>query len=106
MPNDPTEHEIKVILADATRCEGVPARVIDEGRLPPGAEVFPSGHPGVEVVHEREPFAEGAGHATWSNGYDEGRRHGHKECHAEIARLRALLAASGVDADAHGGETR
>lgn len=45
--------------------------------------------------------AEGEGHATWSHGYDEGRRHGHKECHDEIARLRALLATPGVDADKH-----
>ena len=33
--------------------------------------------------------AEGEHYATWSNGYDEGRRHGHKECRDEIARLRA-----------------
>lgn len=34
----------------------------------------------------------GEHYATWSNGCDEGRRHGHKECRDEIARLRALLA--------------
>lgn len=49
--------------------------------------------------------AEGAGHATWSNGYDEGRRHEHKECRDEIARLRALLAAAGVDAGEQKGST-
>lgn len=46
------------------------------------------------------------GYATWSSGYDEGRRHGHKECRDEIARLRALLAAAGVDPDkGEGGAT-
>ncbi len=45
------------------------------------------------------------GYATWSHGYDEGRRHGHKECRDEIIRvraenvhLRALLAADGRSA--------
>lgn len=32
------------------------------------------------------------GYTTWSHGYDEGRRHGHKECRDEIARLRAVMA--------------
>lgn len=50
--------------------------------------------------------AEGEHYATWSCGYDEGRRHGHKECQDEVTRLRALLAAAGVDAGGHNGETR
>lgn len=47
----------------------------------------------------------GEHYATWSNGCDEGRRHGHKECRDEIARLRALLAAAGLDPDKDGGGT-
>lgn len=52
-----------------------------------------------------DPDAEGEHYATWSSGYDEGRRHGHKECHDELARLRALLATAGVNADANEGGT-